>query len=219
LRSLKEINYCIHDIRTALDMRGKIFSNLRWRLNKFRRAKHRVEHIPISEAGDQIIHLIGQWRRQATTVRSSRQAYNSMSEAYDDLVDDLRAARAELRDVTTVTVVAEPETLTTVITDTVIADVGVRTFQLTFEGAVVSGQVDSTTVTGAISYTPIDMFIVVSKVGDMWQTDLQAPPWVTVAKLRTTVVDTKPTWWQKALPWLTHGAALYVGLKLGLSAR
>jgi len=69
LSALKEINYCIYDIQSTLVLHGKIFSNLRWRLNKFNKAEHRVKHVPLSEAGDQIIHLIGQWRRQALKER------------------------------------------------------------------------------------------------------------------------------------------------------
>ena len=69
LKSLKEINYCIYDIHTTLALQGKVFSNLRWRLNRFNKGKHLVEHIPLSESREQVVHLIGQWRSQALKQR------------------------------------------------------------------------------------------------------------------------------------------------------
>jgi hypothetical protein len=65
LSSLKEVNYCIYDVHSTLALHGRGFSNLRWRLNQFNKSKHRVEHIPLSESREQVIHLIGQWRKQA----------------------------------------------------------------------------------------------------------------------------------------------------------
>ncbi len=69
LSSLKELNYRTYDIQSTLAMVGKDFSNLRWRLNQFKRGKHRVDHISLSETREQVIHLIGQWRRQALKER------------------------------------------------------------------------------------------------------------------------------------------------------
>jgi len=167
---------------------------------------------------------IGQWQRAAQSVRTSRQALRALEHDYNALADDLANARADLHAVTTVTVTAKPETLTTVITDTIVADVGVRRFQLTFEGATVRGEIDSnSTVRADILYTPIRIAVVASELPDgSYRGNLEVPPWVNVDAFSVTVVTHEPgglmKWWLKARWWIVAGGSFYAGLRLGMEA-
>jgi len=69
LKSLKELNYNIYDLKKTLDLTGEEFSNLRWHLNKFKNNNYKVEEIPLSDAVKPVIHLIGKWRKKATRDR------------------------------------------------------------------------------------------------------------------------------------------------------
>jgi len=69
LKSLKELNYNIYDLKKTLDLNGEEFSNLRWHLNKFKNSNYRVEEIKLSDAIKPVIHLIGKWRKKATRDR------------------------------------------------------------------------------------------------------------------------------------------------------
>lgn len=84
LRSLKEIWHSVYEIERTLGMKGKGYSNLRWHLNRFRNAGHRVEALPLPEAVEPAVHLVAEWRRRAIRERKH---------SYADVRSDKFAAR------------------------------------------------------------------------------------------------------------------------------
>ena len=69
LNSLREIYYQTYDLNQTIRKRGKKFSNLRWHLNKFRRADHKIEVVDLADYVKPVIHLIGFWKKDAVKKR------------------------------------------------------------------------------------------------------------------------------------------------------
>ena len=69
ISSVKEINYQIFDINRSLALKGKEFANLRWHLNKFKKGKHSVETVVLPKYLKAVIHLIGDWKKNAIAKR------------------------------------------------------------------------------------------------------------------------------------------------------
>ena len=69
IKSVKEINYQTYDINRSLSLKGNEFANLRWHLNKFKKGKHTVESVVLSDHLKAVIHLIGAWKKNAITKR------------------------------------------------------------------------------------------------------------------------------------------------------
>jgi len=69
LNSLREIYYQTYDLDQTLGKTGKNFSNLRWHLNKFHRAGHKMEVVDLADYVKPVIHLIGSWKKNAVKKR------------------------------------------------------------------------------------------------------------------------------------------------------
>lgn len=69
LNSLREIYYQTYDLNQTIRKRGKKFSNLRWHLNKFHRADHKIEVVDLADYVKPVIHLIGSWKKDAVKKR------------------------------------------------------------------------------------------------------------------------------------------------------
>ena len=65
LESLRELNYATYDVNRTLDSTGIKFSSLRWHLNSFKKANHKIEVVSLNDSVKAVSHLIGQWRRKA----------------------------------------------------------------------------------------------------------------------------------------------------------
>ena len=92
--SLKEIYYATYDINKTLDLKGNNFSNLRWHLNSFEKANHKIECVNLKENEKEVIHLIGKWRSKTIKergfsfidVRSDKMAATFFSKNHFDSV-------------------------------------------------------------------------------------------------------------------------------------
>lgn len=69
LSSLREISYKIYNVGKTLNKKGEQFANLRWHLNKFNKANHTIESVPLPDNFKPVIHLIGSWKRDAIQKR------------------------------------------------------------------------------------------------------------------------------------------------------
>ncbi|MCK5343374.1 MAG: hypothetical protein KAR20_08210, partial [Candidatus Heimdallarchaeota archaeon] len=65
LQNLKQIRYSTYDLEKTLALSGVKYANLRWHLNKFNNQKHKIKVVSLEDVKKPIIHLIGQWRRDA----------------------------------------------------------------------------------------------------------------------------------------------------------
>ena len=69
IKSLKEIYYANYDIDKTLKLIGNNFSNLRWHLNSFNKAEHKIEFLDLKDNIKEVIHLIGKWRSKTIKER------------------------------------------------------------------------------------------------------------------------------------------------------
>lgn len=83
INSLKELNYAIYNLNDALNLSGNKFSNLRWHLNAFKKANHKVEIVDLKNNYNAVVHLIGDWKKQTIKKRGF---------SYIDLRSDKMAA-------------------------------------------------------------------------------------------------------------------------------
>jgi len=65
LKSLKELNYAVYDLKKTLLLSGQEYSNLRWHLNCFEKQNHKVEIVDLSDCAKSVVHLVGKWRSDA----------------------------------------------------------------------------------------------------------------------------------------------------------
>jgi len=187
-----------------------------WRLSRTQDSEATWRNVAAQR--DELVEVgVGHWRRAAVETDRQRDLLRIIRADNNDLYQTLRQSRAEVSSLTDIIAVAKPETLVVGYTDTVWSEQGVRFFALDFDGALVKGTInpDSVLVTGTITYTPIDLRIIVSRLPDRsWRTDVTAPPWLYVRDIRTTVYDRQPSWWQKARLYIVALAGVYLGIQI-----
>jgi hypothetical protein len=69
LQNIRQIRYNTYDLNKTLGLTGVSYANLRWHLNNFEKADHKIKVVPLQEAKKPVIHLIGQWRKDAISKR------------------------------------------------------------------------------------------------------------------------------------------------------
>ena len=94
LQSMKQIRYNIYDVNKTLNLHGESYANLRWHLNAFHNAGHSIQVVPLEKIKKPVVHLIGQWRKDAlqrrgfswVDTRSDKQGIDLVTEEPDQSI-------------------------------------------------------------------------------------------------------------------------------------
>lgn len=198
-------------IITVLACTLALFLYQSWR---YRSLEREYMHVRSAYAAADTLSEIraGVWEKLATEANSTKLLLAVIRADNERLYDALRKERAKPASVTTVTVVADPETLYAVSTQSSVSQsTGIGVQEYRFESTLerVRVHVDSMTATAYFEPKPFTINVVLTGRNGVFSTFVTTIPVVTVTAINTTVLNTNG-WWERNRRWAYAGAGASV---------